>query len=280
MHDENKLLGGYRGIVKDVNDPDKLGRVKVFIPSIMSGNADDQRQWTNWCEPKFVLAGVDGQEDVGSIVVPPVGSRVWIEFEMGDPDFPVYSGGMYQAATDTSPPKVSRGEDDGLTPSTTSKGGVTVQGSRANTPQYPLNTVFRTPKGITIELDDTSDDGRVRVQLPGGPFVELANDVIRVHVGAAGTIELAAAGDVLVAGANVKLGVDAKVYAGSATALHPVIIDNNFLANLQTVLTALSTFATGADAAIPAALSPPLVAAITSMLAALTSYRATKLNAE
>ena len=34
----------------------------------------------------------------GFVALPPVGAGVWIEFEQGDPDFPIWSGGWWGSA--------------------------------------------------------------------------------------------------------------------------------------------------------------------------------------
>lgn len=73
------LLGVYRGIVTDNNDPDQLGRVLVKIPSIW-GDAVH----TSWVEPSF--------PSTEFFIVPPVGAQVWIMFDEGDPDSPIYIG--------------------------------------------------------------------------------------------------------------------------------------------------------------------------------------------
>jgi hypothetical protein len=45
---------------------------------------------SDWVLPSVPAAGAQS----GGFVVPPVGSRVWIEFEGGDPESPIWSGGF------------------------------------------------------------------------------------------------------------------------------------------------------------------------------------------
>jgi uncharacterized protein involved in type VI secretion and phage assembly len=74
-------FGKYRGIVKDNKDPTSRGRLKVQVKPVL----DDLQVWAMPCVP---YAG-DG---VGFYSLPPVESGVWVEFEAGDPNYPVWTG--------------------------------------------------------------------------------------------------------------------------------------------------------------------------------------------
>ena len=76
------VFGKYRGKITSIRDPDKLGRVRVEVPAILG---DGKSSWAMPCTP---YAG----KDIGLFTVPPVGSNVWVEFEAGDPDHPIWSG--------------------------------------------------------------------------------------------------------------------------------------------------------------------------------------------
>lgn len=73
------LLGKYRGIVADNQDPEQRGRVRVQVTSIW-GNKIHQ----TWALPNFPSTEV--------FTVPPVGSQIWVEFEQGNPDLPIWTG--------------------------------------------------------------------------------------------------------------------------------------------------------------------------------------------
>lgn len=81
------LFGKYRGMVTDNKDPLKLGRVQVTVPAVPGMTA-------NWAEPCAPYAG----KQVGFYTIPPVGAKVWVEFEGGNPDFPIWSGCFWQAS--------------------------------------------------------------------------------------------------------------------------------------------------------------------------------------
>lgn len=79
----------YKGIVKDIDDPVKMGRIKVYVPAIHGG---DDSLMTDWAMPSVPFSG-DG---IGMIRIPPVDSFVWIEFEQDNLDkTPIWSGGFW-----------------------------------------------------------------------------------------------------------------------------------------------------------------------------------------
>jgi len=77
-----KFFGKYRGKVATNKDPLHLGRIQVQVPAIFG---DEKMGWAIPCTP---YAGAD----IGFFMIPPVGTNVWVEFEGGDPDYPIWSG--------------------------------------------------------------------------------------------------------------------------------------------------------------------------------------------
>ena len=84
---EPPFYGKYRGVVVDNLDTDKLGRIKANVPSILGNNSD------NWALPCVAYAG----RGVGMHIIPPIDAHVWIEFEGGNPDCPIWSGCFWEA---------------------------------------------------------------------------------------------------------------------------------------------------------------------------------------
>lgn len=74
-------FGKYRGLVVSNQDPTRRGRILVIIPAVLG----DTQVWAMPCVP-FAGAGV------GLHVLPEPDTGVWIEFEAGDPSFPVWTG--------------------------------------------------------------------------------------------------------------------------------------------------------------------------------------------
>jgi hypothetical protein len=77
-----EFLGKYRGTVVGTRDPLRLGRVQVEVPEVLG---DTRESWAMPCVP---YAG----PGIGLIAVPPDGANVWVEFEAGDPDRPIWVG--------------------------------------------------------------------------------------------------------------------------------------------------------------------------------------------
>jgi len=123
------FFGKYRGKVADNVDPLKLGRLQVSVPAVLG-------EGVAWAMPCTPYAG----PGVGLVVTPPVEANVWVEFEAGDPDWPIWSGCFWGA--DELP------EAAGL----------------------PLVQVFKTA-GITLTLSDVDGEGGVTLEV-GPPAVE------------------------------------------------------------------------------------------------------------
>ncbi len=77
-----QFFGKYRGKVENNLDPLQLGRVQVSVPAVLG---EGRLSWAMPCSPY-------GGPQVGLFVVPPVGANIWVEFEAGDPDYPIWSG--------------------------------------------------------------------------------------------------------------------------------------------------------------------------------------------
>ena len=77
-----QFFGKYRGQVANNIDPLQLGRLQVAAPAVLG----DGR--LSWAMPSVPYAG----NRVGFFFLPPVGANIWVEFEGGDPDYPIWSG--------------------------------------------------------------------------------------------------------------------------------------------------------------------------------------------
>ena len=79
----SRYFGKYRGLVRDVDDDENLGRIKARVPEIYGEDVDSP-----WALPSVPFAG----ENHGLVVLPEVDDGVWIEFEAGDPSRPIWTG--------------------------------------------------------------------------------------------------------------------------------------------------------------------------------------------
>jgi uncharacterized protein involved in type VI secretion and phage assembly len=73
------------GLVTDVNDPEKLGRIKVHFPWLDEGHESD------WIRIATLMAGGNR----GSFFLPEVNDEVLVAFEHGDSRFPFALGFLW-----------------------------------------------------------------------------------------------------------------------------------------------------------------------------------------
>lgn len=76
-----KYYGKYRGSVSKNNDKEGRGRLEVSVPQVLGS----KKVWAEACVP---FAG----KGVGLFLLPEPGTMVWVEFEAGDPSFPIWTG--------------------------------------------------------------------------------------------------------------------------------------------------------------------------------------------
>jgi hypothetical protein len=88
-----KYYGKYQGTVLINVDPEQRGRLILSVPDVLGSIP------SNPAEACLPLAGPTGPP-MGVHLVPPVGTGVWVEFEHGDPDRPIWSGCRVGAPSD------------------------------------------------------------------------------------------------------------------------------------------------------------------------------------
>ncbi len=151
--------GKYRGKVVDPVDPLQLGRIIALVPAISEIPL-------SWAMPATPYAG----SGVGFFAIPPVGANVWIEFEGGDPNYPIWTGcfwGEGEVPAEPAVPttimlkttlgelsintldaelKLSLNAPDGLMSLVMNPTGIKLSLTLSHTP----STVGVTPEGITL----------------------------------------------------------------------------------------------------------------------------------
>lgn len=99
-------LGKYKAYVRDNADPQNRGRLRCYCPQVM-GKVDTTAQWLDWAEVNLPWFGGVNTLDFGSPLTRDqnggVEVGVWIEFEGGDPDHPIWTGTWLPAPMATSP---------------------------------------------------------------------------------------------------------------------------------------------------------------------------------
>jgi uncharacterized protein involved in type VI secretion and phage assembly len=92
----NKYYGKYRGVVINNLDPLQKGRLMIQVPDVLGLIP------STWAEPCVPLAGPTGPP-MGVYLVPPIGAGVWVEFEQGDPNYPIWVGCRWGSQSDIPP---------------------------------------------------------------------------------------------------------------------------------------------------------------------------------
>ena len=80
-----RFYGKYRGKVAENVDPLFLGRILPIVPAV-------SELTLTWAMPCVPYAGLE----VGFCAIPPIDANVWIEFEGGDPDYPIWTGCFWE----------------------------------------------------------------------------------------------------------------------------------------------------------------------------------------
>jgi uncharacterized protein involved in type VI secretion and phage assembly len=85
-----RFYGKYRGTVINNVDPLQIGRIQAMVPDVSNVIP------SSWAMPCVPIAG----KQMGTYVVPQVGAGVWVEFEQGNPDYPIWVGGFWGSAAE------------------------------------------------------------------------------------------------------------------------------------------------------------------------------------
>lgn len=155
VNQPTKYYGKYRGTVVNNEDPMNMGRIMALVPDV-SGTFP-----TSWAMPCLPAVGIQ----FGICVVPPLNAGVWIEFEQGDPDYPIWTGCYWGSAAEV--PTLLRSR-------TPASPGIVLQTVAQNTiavtdapPQVLLkcagSAIMMRPDGITITGTNLTMNGTLVV---------------------------------------------------------------------------------------------------------------------
>jgi uncharacterized protein involved in type VI secretion and phage assembly len=137
---EHRFYGKCRGIVVDNADPEQLGRLKLKVPSIL-GN-DIVTGWAAPCVP------YGGEMNQGMLFIPEVNAGVWVEFEEGDLEFPIWVGAFW-----------SKPDGESELPKPNDADG-TEQGSVQDP---PTRKIIKTVKGHSIQFEDNDGEELITI---------------------------------------------------------------------------------------------------------------------
>ena len=170
-----KYYAVYPGIVEDVEDPEKRGRIKISMPSIFGAG----KPLAQWAVPQGAdLAG----QATGSFFPPYVGDVVDVTFENGNINVPRYMGGFW--AVGELPPEF-------LSSYTKVKGWVFKSKQKILIDESPGKLKISIENGNTgafFVLDDTAGNEGIYLQHPKGSLVQIDKDGSIVEATSAGNL--------------------------------------------------------------------------------------------
>ena len=130
-----KFYGKYSGDVINNEDAEQRGQITVRVPSIfgVSGNSDFLARP---CLP------------AGHFFVPPVGAKVWVEFEAGNLAHPIWVGTWYPV--DSTPPEAA------VSP--------------------PDQRIIHTPSGHIVQFGDREGEEKITIKHKDNSFISIDKD--------------------------------------------------------------------------------------------------------
>ena len=162
-----RYFGKFRGLVVNNIDPMQIGRLMVMVPDVSNVIP------TSWAMPCAPVAGIQH----GQFALPPIGSNVWVEFEQGDPDYPIWAGCFWGTAAEvpalafTVPPAVP-----GITLQTVLQNGIVI----SDLPGPTGGIMLKSTTGATLIVNDTG----IYIQNGKGASIVMVGPTVTVNAGA------------------------------------------------------------------------------------------------
>ena len=171
MSEGKKFYGKYRGTVVNNIDPLQIGRIQVIVPDVSNVVP------TSWAMPCVPIAG----KQSGVFVIPQLGAGVWVEFEQGDPDYPVWVGGFWGIAAEVpalalAPPPIPPGQNIVL--QTTLQNTLMV----SDAPPTPITggIVLKSTTGAMLVVNDSG----IYINNGKGAAITLIGPAVDINLGA------------------------------------------------------------------------------------------------
>ncbi len=168
-----KFYGKYRGTVVQNLDPQSRGRLLVTVPDVLGPTP------SSWAEPCVPLAGPSGPP-MGVYLVPPIGAGVWVEFEQGDPNYPIWVGCRFGSSADV--PPLARGGlpvSPNIVMQTAGQNTMVI----SDTPGPSGGIMLKSPTGATLIVNDTGifiNNGKGASITMSGPSVTINNGALTI----------------------------------------------------------------------------------------------------
>ena len=174
MSELKRFYGKYRGTVFNNIDIEQRGRIQAIVPAV-SGLVP-----TSWAMPCLPVAG----KLEGFFAIPQIGAGVWVEFEEGDPDKPIWVGGFWGLAAEVptlalAPPPIPPGQN--IVVQTTGQSTLVLSDS-APTP-VSGGIVLKSLTGAMIVVNDSGiyiSNGKGAMITMIGPTVTINNGALTI----------------------------------------------------------------------------------------------------
>lgn len=187
-----KATGVWRGVCEYNADPRGLGRIKVRVPAIhgasfggasyidtthneegrdLGGIDVDALPWAWPC-----TSGSGGVHDAGSFDIPLVGASVWVMFEQGNPDYPIWLGTWPSIPEESQITNYETDIQTSMGPWKQTEGLTTPQETH-NQQDPQVRVLAKTPKGGTIIAIDTDESETLMIIDRAGQMIEMYSPV-------------------------------------------------------------------------------------------------------
>ena len=168
--DPKQYYGKYRGVVIGNVDPMQIGRVTLQVPDVLGTTP------SSWAMPCVPVAG----PHAGVFLVPSVGSNVWVEFEQGRPEAPIWTGGFWSAG-DVPPLAVAsqpKAPGQNILLQTIGQSAILI----SDAPPTPATggILLKSPNGATILVNDAG----IFLSNGKGATVTLVGPTVDINAGA------------------------------------------------------------------------------------------------
>ncbi|MBN1203773.1 MAG: hypothetical protein JXB05_02470 [Myxococcaceae bacterium] len=265
----NRFYGKFPGVVRDVEDPLGVGRLRACVPAVLGEDT-----LTGWALP---CAPFGGGKDRGLLCMPEVGDTVWIEFAGGDLSQPIWagafwgapdSGGQQDDLAEEAGAEVPTSEEEGAGPGLhvlrtraghrislkdegdivvahgegkeelrlTQNGSVVVKTERAEDPAAGEGEVVMKTEKVELRLKEDhallAKTEKAELQLSQDGEVVVRTEKVELRLAANGEVTLSAEGDVKVEGRNIT--VDGQAIKLGASASEALVLGNTFMSFFNT----------------------------------------------
>lgn len=202
--DPNNTFVWFIGKVVDINDPKKLGRVRVKVPAYHDELEDEEIPWGTPVNP------IQSASTLG-VGVSPTGllnSAMVLGFfaDGSDARIPIILGSIakinfgLEELHDVNP--LARGIND------ISKELIQEEPKSTYNSKYPHNKVMRTSSGHTIEFDDTPGASRIHIYHKSGTYIEINDDGTKVSKSVKDDYHLVANNQTIYIGGDAKINIE------------------------------------------------------------------------